>query len=876
MITPLNTIKNWFKTNLKPTQAQFWAWMDSFWHKGETIPQKNIQDLQTTLDKKLDKERIPNDAVFTDTIVDVSNKTDKGGYPGTTQDLKNEFNAAQFDGAKTYQTLAEFNVVTPVPDDGTPFKIANDGDNNGDWSVVNGSPVPNDKTVSQVVEENNTSKGVSGKAVYDFVNKIYGNSAVKGANSEMNGSADWIVGINGLNFDINTTVANKMFLDFNSGINQAIKLENQLIIGDTYDVEISVRNIDATPMQLRLGANFVAGNPPDMIVFTPTDTETIFTGSITATLSTVWLGAVIVENNGSSFEVDNIKFYNTSKTSLKSLDDRLTVAEESTTKLPTVLGENIIKGTDSDMSGANGFVPNSGNLTFDVNTTVPNKLYIDFASGNQSILLPNQLTVGRSYEIVLHISASQSIQLQTGSTFVSGSNPAVINYSVSDVEQIIKGTIVASSGILLIGVLSANNNGATVEIDSIEVYDVTDESFYTLDQRLNTLEAVDTLSNLKAFNTEQFTATLSRNEKTLTKIGIVGDSLMANTTGGAIPVELDEGATRRPMRLTTNNISRRIYDLLSWNKPQHRRFDDVDWIKSGTWNTVSSAVFEGGSEVYGSSTSSGAYLEISIPDGFENFAFTCRKQEGFGVLNVTLNGSDISQYGDSYIDLNREKQNVSDFGNPFFKVVYNGLPSGVNTIRIAKESNTTEVQIFGGFYWSGNTLIIDNVSHGGHSLRDMLLQSHLQAEVIENDFDAILYQLPLMNITGDGLPVTQSEANLKQIISSVVPNKDVAFISCHPMGVNPVDINTNYYADNVDPSMEDYNLALKKIILDNNLPFVDVFSIFKTKVENRGGSLLGGEAGLWYTHDGQHQSPEGMTEFWNIIRYIFNNKPISY
>ena len=60
--TAINTIKNWFKTGLKPTQDQFWNWMDSFWHKDELIPQKNIQDLSTTLSGKADADQLANKA----------------------------------------------------------------------------------------------------------------------------------------------------------------------------------------------------------------------------------------------------------------------------------------------------------------------------------------------------------------------------------------------------------------------------------------------------------------------------------------------------------------------------------------------------------------------------------------------------------------------------------------------------------------------------------------------------------------------------------------------------------------------------------------------------------------------------------------------
>ena len=42
----LNIIKEWFKTGLKPTQEQFWSWMDSFWHKDEKIPINQIDGIE--------------------------------------------------------------------------------------------------------------------------------------------------------------------------------------------------------------------------------------------------------------------------------------------------------------------------------------------------------------------------------------------------------------------------------------------------------------------------------------------------------------------------------------------------------------------------------------------------------------------------------------------------------------------------------------------------------------------------------------------------------------------------------------------------------------------------------------------------------------
>ena len=60
--TAINTIKNWFKTGLKPTQDQFWNWMDSYWHKDEKIPQDEIKGLSESLEAKADADQLENKA----------------------------------------------------------------------------------------------------------------------------------------------------------------------------------------------------------------------------------------------------------------------------------------------------------------------------------------------------------------------------------------------------------------------------------------------------------------------------------------------------------------------------------------------------------------------------------------------------------------------------------------------------------------------------------------------------------------------------------------------------------------------------------------------------------------------------------------------
>ncbi len=57
MATDINSILNWFKTGLKPTQAQFWASWQSFFHKDEPIPQASITGLPGALNSKADKSQ---------------------------------------------------------------------------------------------------------------------------------------------------------------------------------------------------------------------------------------------------------------------------------------------------------------------------------------------------------------------------------------------------------------------------------------------------------------------------------------------------------------------------------------------------------------------------------------------------------------------------------------------------------------------------------------------------------------------------------------------------------------------------------------------------------------------------------------------------
>nr|WP_294922219.1 hypothetical protein [uncultured Flavobacterium sp.] len=55
-ITDKNILKTWYETGDIPTQDQFWAWFDSYWHKHEKIPITSIEQIEDILNGKADAE----------------------------------------------------------------------------------------------------------------------------------------------------------------------------------------------------------------------------------------------------------------------------------------------------------------------------------------------------------------------------------------------------------------------------------------------------------------------------------------------------------------------------------------------------------------------------------------------------------------------------------------------------------------------------------------------------------------------------------------------------------------------------------------------------------------------------------------------------
>ncbi|KIO75940.1 hypothetical protein TH53_17925 [Pedobacter lusitanus] len=116
----LNTIKNWFKTGLKPSQQQFWDTWDSFLHKDEMIPTASIENLDRRFDEKADQEAFSGH--LADAIAHGSNKVDKEPGKGlssndyTAQDKQKLDRLYNFDDTEILDQLEVINLKNTTQD----------------------------------------------------------------------------------------------------------------------------------------------------------------------------------------------------------------------------------------------------------------------------------------------------------------------------------------------------------------------------------------------------------------------------------------------------------------------------------------------------------------------------------------------------------------------------------------------------------------------------------------------------------------------------------------------------------------------------------------------------------------------------------------
>lgn len=113
-ITDKNTLKSWFKRGLKPLEVQFHAWMDSYWHKSESIPTSSIENLENTLNSKAESTSVE---VITKEIGEITKGIDE--HINDTGKHKTEKEQGKLDNLAdnpdaTYASKDELGGVEPV------------------------------------------------------------------------------------------------------------------------------------------------------------------------------------------------------------------------------------------------------------------------------------------------------------------------------------------------------------------------------------------------------------------------------------------------------------------------------------------------------------------------------------------------------------------------------------------------------------------------------------------------------------------------------------------------------------------------------------------------------------------------------------------
>lgn len=83
----LATIKNWFKTGLTPTQAQFWDVWDSFRHKDDAVPAAEVGGLDALLQSKAEQTHTTDPNAHADIVATLRDEMTMAGVSAQLVDI---------------------------------------------------------------------------------------------------------------------------------------------------------------------------------------------------------------------------------------------------------------------------------------------------------------------------------------------------------------------------------------------------------------------------------------------------------------------------------------------------------------------------------------------------------------------------------------------------------------------------------------------------------------------------------------------------------------------------------------------------------------------------------------------------------------------
>jgi hypothetical protein len=131
---------------------------------------------------------------------------------------------------------------------------------------------------------------------------------------------------------------------------------------------------------------------------------------------------------------------------------------------------SVVTGTDSTFAGAGNWVDNGTTTTFDVNSTVAGKAYINFNNpGNSRIALAGVFTVGKKYLISIDadLHNGTGVPFYLGAGYTAGASSFPITPTAT--ETTYTGTIIADGTIMYIGCAAGTAGDMEITLDNVSV-----------------------------------------------------------------------------------------------------------------------------------------------------------------------------------------------------------------------------------------------------------------------------------------------------------------------------------------------------------------------------------------------------------------------
>lgn len=128
-------VKAWFKTLLKPSQTQFYNWLDNTWFKDEKIPVANIDGIDALLTNKADKDYVDNlfEAMFP-TILIGDYKFNFKSITGESSPTEPVLGDIAYSG---FITDADGNII----EFGQVLKYVDEPSDIGNWQIINSAKI---------------------------------------------------------------------------------------------------------------------------------------------------------------------------------------------------------------------------------------------------------------------------------------------------------------------------------------------------------------------------------------------------------------------------------------------------------------------------------------------------------------------------------------------------------------------------------------------------------------------------------------------------------------------------------------------------------------------------------------------------------------